>query len=200
MALAALILYAVFAAAGFGWRSWQQHRRTGSTGFRGISGRPGSAEWFAGIAFVAAIITGIGAPALQLAGILAPISPIDASWIGVLGVLLAVAGIAATVYAQRDMGDSWRIGVDASETTSLVRDGVFALVRNPIFTAMSIFATGIVLMVPNPLSLIALTLLITAIELQVRIVEEPYLTRTHGHTYRRYLHTVGRFVPLIGRP
>src|SRR4029077_2765008 len=51
----ALVLFAIFAALGFGWRSWEQRRRTGSTGFRGVSGRPGSAEWFAGVGFVVAV-------------------------------------------------------------------------------------------------------------------------------------------------
>ena len=54
MPIVALVLFGVFAALGFGWRSWEQRRRTGSTGFRGVSGRLGSAEWFAGAGFVAA--------------------------------------------------------------------------------------------------------------------------------------------------
>ena len=56
--------------------------------------------------------------------------------------MLAVVGIAATVYAQVDMGDSWRIGVDPDETTTLVRTGVFGWVRNPIFTAMLTSGSG----------------------------------------------------------
>ena len=47
-------LFGIFGALGFGWRSWEQRRRTGSTGFHGISGRPGSVEWFAGVGFVLA--------------------------------------------------------------------------------------------------------------------------------------------------
>lgn len=47
--------FAVFALLGFGWRSSLQHRRTGSTGFRGVNGRVGSAEWFAGAGFVVAM-------------------------------------------------------------------------------------------------------------------------------------------------
>jgi hypothetical protein len=54
MPVVALALFAVFAALGFGWRSWEQWRRTGSTGFRGVSERPGSAESFAGVGFVVA--------------------------------------------------------------------------------------------------------------------------------------------------
>ena len=49
MPVVALALFAVFAVLGFGWRSWLQHRRTGSTGFRGVTGRVGSVEWFAGV-------------------------------------------------------------------------------------------------------------------------------------------------------
>jgi hypothetical protein len=45
MPVVARTLFAVFAALGFGWRSWEQRRRTGSTGFRGVSGQLGSTEW-----------------------------------------------------------------------------------------------------------------------------------------------------------
>ncbi|MEB3031146.1 methyltransferase family protein [[Mycobacterium] nativiensis] len=198
MAPTALALYIVFAALGFGWRSWLQYRRTGSTGFRGISGRPGSLEWLAGVGFVIAIITGIAAPVLQLVGVLSPVQVLNTPWLQATGTVLAIAGIAATLYSQRDMGESWRIGVDAGETTALVRHGVFARVRNPIFTAMLAFAAGITLMTPNPLALAAFGVLLATIELQVRVVEEPYLARIHGETYRRYRRAVGRFLPGVG--
>ena len=76
---------------------------------------------------------------------------------------------------------------------------MFARVRNPIFTAMLIFAAGITLMTPNPLALAAFLVLLVTIELQVRVVEEPYLNTAHGQAYRDYCETVGRFVPHIGR-
>lgn len=199
MAVTAIVLYVAFAALGFGWRSWMQYRRTGSTGFRGVSGRPGSLEWLAGVGFVVAMIAGVTAPLLQLTGVLAPISLLHAPWLQGTGTILAVVGISATLYSQHDMGESWRIGVDAAETTTLVRHGVFARVRNPIFSAMLAFAAGITLMTPNPLALIVFGVLLVTIELQVRAVEEPYLVRTHGESYRDYRSTVGRFVPGLGR-
>ncbi|MDT5106468.1 MAG: hypothetical protein QOI25_3981 [Mycobacterium sp.] len=66
-AITALILFAVFGALGFVWRSREQRRRTGSMGFRGVSGSVGSAEWFAGVGFVAALVAAMVAPILQLA-------------------------------------------------------------------------------------------------------------------------------------
>ena len=41
------------------------------------------------------------------------------------------------------MGESWRIGVDVQERTSLVTAGVFGLVRNPIFSAMCVASIGL---------------------------------------------------------
>ena len=199
MPVVALVLFAIFGVLGFGWRSWLQHRRTGSTGFRGVSGRVGSAEWFAGVGFVVALAAAFFAPVLQLAGVVSPLSFLHAPWIQLTGIAVAIAGTAATVYAQVDMGDSWRIGVDPSETTTLVRQGVFGLVRNPIFTAMFVFGVGIALVTPNAVALVGFALLVLTIEVQVRVVEEPYLATKHGDTYRDYLANVGRFVPGVGR-
>ena len=198
MPIVALVLFAVFAALGFGWRSWEQRRRTGSTGFRGVSGRPGSVEWFAGVGFVAALAVAVLAPVLQLLGVVSPVSVLDAPWTQITGMVIALIGIFATVYAQLDMGDSWRIGVYPGETTTLVRTGVFGWVRNPIFTAMIAFGFGIALVTPNLVAIAGFLLLVATIELQVRIVEEPYLTATQGDSYRDYLAHVGRFVPGIG--
>jgi len=195
----ALALFTVFAALGFGWLSWEQRRRTGSTGFKGISGRPGSAEWFAGVGFVAALAAAVVAPVLQLTGVVSPVGVLHEPWIQTTGIVIAVISIAATVYAQVDMGDSWRIGVDPNETTTLVRSGVFGRVRNPIFTAMMTFGFGIALVTPNLVALGGFLLLVATIELQVRIVEEPYLLTVHGDAYRDYLASVGRFLPGVGR-
>jgi protein-S-isoprenylcysteine O-methyltransferase Ste14 len=199
MPVVALVLFAVFAVVGFGWRSWDQRRRTGSTGFKGISGRLGSTEWFAGVGFVAALVAAILAPVLQLIGVVSPLALLDATWIQSAGIVIAAIGIVATVYAQLDMGDSWRIGVDPAETTTLVRSGVFGWVRNPIFTAMMMFGFGIALVTPNLVAIAGFVLLVTTIEHQVRVVEEPYLLTVHGDAYRGYLANVGRFVPAVGR-
>ena len=138
------------------------------------------------------------APILQLGGVVAPLAALNAWWLQWLGIGVAVVGITATVYAQLDMGDSWRIGVDPAETTTLVRSGVFGWVRNPIFTAMLTFGLGIALVTPNVVAIAGFALLVATIELQVRVVEEPYLSTVHGAAYRDYLARVGRFVPRVG--
>ena len=116
-----------------------------------------------------------------------------------LGIVIAIAGFALVLVAQVQMGASWRIGVDPSERTSLIKKGIFAVVRNPIFSGISVFAVGFSILVPNVLSILGLLLGIVGLELQVRWVEEPYLLRTHADAYSEYAHRVGRFVPAVGR-
>ena len=193
----ALFLYAVFALTAFGWRTWLQWRRTGDTGLR-MHAKPGTIQWWAKLAFVAALLAGVAAPIAGLAG-LAPIEALDNNGLQLLGTLLAVAGIALTVAAQWQMGASWRIGVDPTERTGLVTGGVFGWVRNPIFTAMLVTAVGFALMVGNIVAIVGLVALIVALEVQVRAVEEPYLTATHGPDYRSYAASAGRFLPGVGR-
>jgi protein-S-isoprenylcysteine O-methyltransferase Ste14 len=195
----ALALYALYVALAFGGRTLLQLRRTGSTGFKGLSGRPLSAEWTGGMLFIAALLLGLAAPLLGLAGALEPISVMDRAVWQALGFVLFFAGLAGTLCAQLSMGASWRIGVDEAERTELVTAGPFALVRNPIFSAMVLAFLGLALLVPNAAALAGFVALVVAIEVQVRLVEEPYLLRAHGARYADYASRVGRFVPGVGQ-
>jgi protein-S-isoprenylcysteine O-methyltransferase Ste14 len=197
-AVVALALLAVFGLLGFAWRAWLQHRRTGSTGFRGVSGRIGSVEWVAGVGFVIALVVAVVGPLLQLYGVITPLPGLQANGIQIAGIAFALLGIVLTVWAQLDMGDSWRVGVDESETTALVHTGMFGRVRNPIYTAMLTFNFGIALVTPNVMAIAGLILAVTALQLQVRRVEEPYLRDKHGAAYRGYTARVGRFIPGVG--
>jgi len=193
----ALGLYALGLLVTFGIRTWAHRRATGSSGFRGLSGRPGSAPWWGGVLFAAALLLTTAGLVLAATGTVpAAAVPAVARW---AGLALATAAFAGVVLAQSGMGTSWRIGVDTTERTTLVTGGPFALARNPIFTAMCAALVGLVLTAPTVLTVLGLVCLVVAVELQVRVVEEPYLLATHAGTYAAYAARVGRFVPGVGR-
>jgi protein-S-isoprenylcysteine O-methyltransferase Ste14 len=196
-AWAALALYLAGLVLAFGVRTWVQIHRAGTSGFRGISGRPGSLAWWGGVLFPLAVLAGLATPLLALADITPPALTHPA--IAGVGVVLAVAGLGVVLLAQAAMGTSWRIGVGENERTELVTRGLFSRVRNPIFTGMSGVCAGMALMVPTPAALFALACLVAAVQIQVRVVEEPYLHRVHGESYLRYAASTGRFLPGLGR-
>ena len=196
MAMTALILYIVWASLAFGWRTIEQRRRTGDSGLR-LHAQPNTPQWWAKIGFGVAILVGFAAPIAAVAG-LPNINALDTTWLHTAGIAVTLIGVLLTFAAQYSMGESWRIGVDADERTELVTDGAFRLVRNPIFTAMLITATGLAMIIPNVISILGLVALFVALEIQVRLVEEPYLRTVQGDQYRAYAQSTGRFAPGIG--
>lgn len=198
MTATALAIYVVFAMLAFAWRAWLQHRRTGDPGFRGFAGRIGSLGWFGGGLLPLGTFAGLVALVADLGGaqrfrlILPALVPLS-------GLALMVLGAALTLIAQVEMGSSWRIGVQSTEVTELITTGLFRWVRNPIFAAMLVVLLGVLLTVPSVIASFAFTASLVGIELHVRRVEEPYLSRIHGERYRSYAQRVGRFVPGIGR-
>jgi protein-S-isoprenylcysteine O-methyltransferase Ste14 len=73
------------------------------------------------------------------------------------------------------------------------------LLRNPIYTGMCGVALGLALLLPNLPALLALALLGAGLEVQVRLVEEPYLMRKQGEAYSSWAARTGRFFPAVGR-
>jgi protein-S-isoprenylcysteine O-methyltransferase Ste14 len=196
MATLALALYLVYLALAFGLRAWLQWRRSGDHGFRFGGLAASAAERAGAILFVIALALGLAGPVLELLGALAAVEALRAP---ALGAGLAVLGIAGTLHAQLAMGSSWRVGVDPGERTALRTDGPFRFVRNPIFSWMTVTAAGLALLVPNAASLAAFAALVVGLQIQVRLVEEPYLLRTHGEAYARWAARTGRFVPGVGK-
>ncbi|MGB5951629.1 MAG: isoprenylcysteine carboxylmethyltransferase family protein [Ornithinimicrobium sp.] len=194
----ATVVYTAAILVLLGVRSWQQYRKTGSAGFNGFRTAKGPAARIAGIGFVLAVLAGMLSPALAWGHV------IPLLWGGhprviVAGAILALTGLTVGFVAQHTMGTSWRIGVDTSERTDLITHGLFALVRNPIFTALLMIQAGTTLMAPTWVAPIALAALGLACQVQVRLVEEPHLLATHTTRYSRYATRAGRFVPLLGR-
>jgi len=112
--------------------------------------------------------------------------------------VLYALGMIVTVGSQQWMGRSWRVGVDERDRTELVTRGPFAIVRNPIYTGVTVVVAGLALLVPSVWSLASVAVLVASFEAQTRSVEEPYLIRVHGEAYARYARRVGRFLPGVG--
>lgn len=195
-AVVGLVVYVFGLIAAFGVRAWLHWRRTGDLGVRRVPARHPVGRLGVALFLGSLLLYGVGlvlvfpAPSLRWA------TPAVVSW---LGLLVAAVGLLAVLAAQAAMGASWRVGVDPDEVTELVTTGPFALVRNPIFTAMGLTLVGVTLLVPGWVTVVALIVFCVGVRLQVRLVEEPVLRRLHGDAYREYASRVGRFLPGLAR-
>lgn len=196
MFLTALVLYLLGLVLAFGVRTLVAWRRTGDTGFRRPDTTAFTASWWGSALFVGALVLGLAAPVAALVG---PATSGTPGSVGAAGLVVMLLGLVLVLVSQAAMGTSWRIGVAEGERTDLVTHGVFALVRNPVFTGMGVLLLGQALAVPSALSVAAVVVFAAAVQVQVRAIEEPYLLRTHGTAYLGYAARTGRFLPGIGR-
>jgi len=146
-------------------------------------------------AIVAGLLVYFGAAAVfpefeRNAGLVDRFANDAARWFGLIAM---VAATVWTGYAQISMGDSWRIGVPKGETLTLRTRGPFAVSRNPIFLGMLVFVLGMTMWSPSAVTLALLAVTYVALEVQIR-VEEAYLERTHGETYRAFRNRVRRWI------
>jgi protein-S-isoprenylcysteine O-methyltransferase Ste14 len=198
MAVVALIVAVTWLLVVVGLRGYIAYRRTGVTPTL-VAVEVGSAAWWAKVVSGVGIVLAFAAPVAELLGI-RPVGILDHAPVRFAGLVLALTGIAAAFSAQMAMGESWRGDVDPQARTPLVtNDGPFRIVRNPILTCTAATAIGLALMVPNVLAILMLGAFFLGMELQVRLVEEPYLERIHGDADRAYAARTGRFLPGIGR-
>lgn len=132
-------------------------------------------------------------------GVTLPLAQFGHSMARYAGLGLAIVGIVGTLAAQIAMGESWRGDVDPDVRAPLVTGGPFRLVRNPILACTAVTAIGLALTVPNLLAVLMLAAFLVSMQVQVRLVEEPYLERVHGAAHREYASRIGRFLPGVGR-
>lgn len=124
---------------------------------------------------------------------LVPIQYLETEAVYRTGLVMAGIAILWIGVGQAQMSASFRMGIDASEKTALVRQGLFRWSRNPIYLGLFAAVGGFFLVAPNALSFGALVAAWIGVKVQVRL-EEEYLLSHHGDAYLEYQSTVRRWI------
>jgi len=120
----------------------------------------------------------------------------DLGWTvaGFVGAAACLIATIATFWCWREMGRSWRIGIDPEEKTQLIFSGPFRIVRHPIYTLSILLILGTLATTPTLVMLVIAIVHIACLQFEARR-EEAYLLGKHGHAYADYRKRVGRFFP-----
>ncbi len=174
-----------------------QYRFAGDHGVR-IPTRAPALLLFVQILLAISVVGAFVLSCLQAADFVRP--QVELGAVGYLfGLGLGLVGMATTAVAQFQMGASWRIGIDESESTELVTHGLYSRIRNPIYTGMMLFGVGLLFLVPHLYLIPILIAGYLCIEVHVRKFEEPHLRRQHGIAYKTYFTGAGRYLPRLNR-
>jgi len=110
-----------------------------------------------------------------------------------IGWALLILSLLFVWFAQSNMRESWRIGIDEENKTELVTNGFFAISRNPIFLGIMIANIGLFLVLPNAFTLLIIALSTVSINTQIRL-EEEFLLKEFGEQYSKYKGRVNRWI------
>lgn len=114
-----------------------------------------------------------------------------------LGLLCLCLAASVVWVAYAELGDSWRIGIDP-RAGPLVRTGIYASVRHPVYAGFSVALLGIFLLAPNLMFAILWSAGTGAVAWQAAR-EEKFLNGRLGGDYRGYCGRTGRFLPPLLR-
>jgi protein-S-isoprenylcysteine O-methyltransferase Ste14 len=206
-AVAAFLLYGATTAAVLGAHRFHQTPATGWPRLRRIQARRRNrAEQASRACFGLAILAGLLSPLLAAAHQLpvyghtehavalnAVVEELD--W---LGLAVAAGAIAVACLALHAMTSAGPTGVHPAKRTAHTANGIFAVIRNPIFTAMVALQVGVTLIAPTWLAVAGVAAAVLGCQIQTRWLEEPHLLATHGPAYRSYAGRAGRFLPAFG--
>lgn len=112
----------------------------------------------------------------------------------IVGMLVAVVGVAVFIISVLTMRDSWRAGVSKTDKTELVTKGIYKISRNPAFLGFDLMYLGILLMFFNLVLYIVSLFAILIFHLQIVNVEEEFLLEAFGDEYLRYKKKVCRYI------
>lgn len=176
--------------------SWRVYRRTGIhpvTFGKSDSAHDYIGRWMKGVTGLLAAVVLFFSFAGEGYAYALPIPYLETGWIRIAGLLLIHLSLGWIIVAQRQMSNSWRIGIDEQHRTELVTRGVFALSRNPVFLGMLVSVAGMFLVLPNLATLLVLVVSYVLIQIQIRL-EEEFLGRQHGTVYQNYRLKVRRLL------
>ena len=109
------------------------------------------------------------------------------------GSALCLAGLSLLFISLLSFGKSFRIGIDTGKPGRLVTTGVFALSRNPIYTAFGMILLGQFLIQPNGILLLYIGAGYWLFHRQV-LREEAFMKRRYGKAFTRYRQRVRRYL------
>jgi len=108
--------------------------------------------------------------------------PAGFQWVGMA---LIIAGAAVSTAAVLRFGASGFAGLRPEVDTGLVRRGLHAHVRHPIYSGLIIASLGWMLVTPDPPTLLCVSITFLYLPVGIRL-EEAKLILRHGDAYRTY--------------
>ena len=113
----------------------------------------------------------------------------------VLGTIVTALGLGIAIAARIQLASNWSAAVEIKEGHTLIRSGLYAHVRHPIYSALLLGLLGSAIAVGQWRELFGVALILVALILKARHEED--LLRQTFPDYERYRQETSAFIPFL---
>jgi protein-S-isoprenylcysteine O-methyltransferase Ste14 len=124
------------------------------------------------------------------------IPPLVQWMLALSGILSTIAGFYFLLHALLDLGELTTSFVNPTKTSVVVDNGVYRLVRHPMYGGLLMICAGVSIILGSVNKLL-LTLVLAWVLNAAADIEEEQLLRRHGELYVSYMSGKKKFIPLL---
>jgi|SRR5690606_2278875 len=116
--------------------------------------------------------------------------------VGTIGLSISVIGAIIACASRYILGKNWSLSVQKKEDHQLIQDGIYKIVRHPIYTGLLILFIGNAIIVGDYRAIIAVLIVFVSLWLKLK-KEEKLLTETFGTKYTEYKNQTKALIPYL---
>lgn len=115
---------------------------------------------------------------------------------GITGLLLSISGAVMACLARHSLGNNWSLSVQQKKNHELIQNGLYKIVRHPIYSGLLLLFTGNAIIVGDYRGIIAVGIVLISFWFKL-MKEEKILISIFGDQYIRYKHKTKAIIPFI---
>lgn len=116
--------------------------------------------------------------------------------VGIIGLSISVIGAIIACVSRYILGKNWSLSVQRKEGHQLIQNGIYKLIRHPIYTGLLLLFTGNAIIVGDYRAIIAVLIVFVSLWLKLK-KEEKILTETFGAKYTEYIKQTKALIPYL---
>jgi protein-S-isoprenylcysteine O-methyltransferase Ste14 len=116
--------------------------------------------------------------------------------VGFIGLSISIIGAIIACISRFKLGKNWSLSVQRKESHQLIQNGIYKIIRHPIYTGLLLLFIGNAIIVGDNRAIIAVLIVFVSLWIKLK-KEEKLLTETFGTKYTEYKKHTKALVPYI---
>ena len=116
--------------------------------------------------------------------------------VGSIGLSISIIGAIIACVSRYLLGNNWSLSVQRKESHQLIQNGIYKIVRHPIYTGLLLLFIGNAIIVGDYRAIIAILIVFISLWLKLKR-EEKLLTETFGTEYTEYKNRTKALIPYL---